>query len=125
MTEWHGRSLKKRTGGRKRPLRKKRKYELGRPSSQTTIGKTRVKKIRTRGANLKVRILSTDLVNVTNTKTGESKLVKLLNVLENPANPHFVTRNIVTKGAIVQTEIGKAKVTSRPGQDGTINAILI
>ncbi|MFQ6051788.1 MAG: 30S ribosomal protein S8e [Candidatus Hydrothermarchaeota archaeon] len=125
MTQWHGRSLRKITGGRKRPHRKKRKFELGRPPAQTTIEKPRVKKIRTRGGNQKLRILSTDLVNVTNTKTGESKVVKLLKVLENPANPHFVTRNIVTKGAIVQTEIGKAKVTSRPGQHGVVNAILI
>ena len=44
---------------------------------------------------------------------------------ENTSNPHYVTRNIMTRGAVVQTEIGLAKITSRPGQDGVINAVLV
>ncbi|RLF82243.1 30S ribosomal protein S8e, partial [Thermococci archaeon] len=51
--------------------------------------------------------------------------VKIISVVENPANRQYVRRNIVTKGAIVQTEIGKALVTSRPGQDGIVNAVLL
>ena len=47
------------------------------------------------------------------------------NVIENKANPNYVRRNIITKGAIVETSAGKAKVTSRPGQDGVINGVLI
>ena len=43
----------------------------------------------------------------------------------NSANPNYVRRNIITKGAIVETPEGNAKVTSRPGQDGVINGILI
>lgn len=31
----------------------------------------------------------------------------------------------MNKGAIIETKIGKARITSRPGQSGTINAILI
>ena len=46
-------------------------------------------------------------------------------VVENPANRHFVRRNIMTKGTVIETEKGKARITSRPGQDGTINAVLI
>jgi small subunit ribosomal protein S8e len=45
--------------------------------------------------------------------------------VENPANPHYVRRNIITKGAVIKTELGNAKVTSRPGQDGVVNAALI
>jgi small subunit ribosomal protein S8e len=46
-------------------------------------------------------------------------------VTENPANKNFVRRNILTKGAVVATDLGKAKITSRPGQDGEVNAILL
>ena len=48
-----------------------------------------------------------------------------MNVIENPSNPHLVRRNILTKGAVVETKLGKAKVTSRPGQEGTLNGVLI
>ena len=37
----------------------------------------------------------------------------------------YVRRNIITKGAIVKTEAGLVKITSRPGQDGTLNGILV
>ncbi|MCD6558125.1 MAG: 30S ribosomal protein S8e, partial [Candidatus Aenigmarchaeota archaeon] len=37
----------------------------------------------------------------------------------------FVRRNIITKGAIIMTEDGRAVVTNRPGQEGVINAKLI
>jgi len=46
-------------------------------------------------------------------------------VLENPANRHFVRRNILTKGTIIETVKGKAKITGRPGQEGMVNAVLI
>ena len=51
--------------------------------------------------------------------------VKIKTIIENQANRNFVRRNIMNKGAIIDTEIGKAKITSRPGQDGTVNAILV
>ncbi|MBW3022802.1 30S ribosomal protein S8e, partial [Candidatus Woesearchaeota archaeon] len=50
---------------------------------------------------------------------------KIKTVADSPANKHYVRRNIITKGAIVETDKGKAKITSRPGQDGTVNAVLI
>ena len=56
---------------------------------------------------------------------GKGKVVKILSVKENSANIHFVRMNVITKGAIIETEAGLAKVTSRPGQDGIINAKLI
>ena len=46
-------------------------------------------------------------------------------VSENTADRHFVRHNIITKGAIVMTSKGKAKVTNRPGQEGIINAVLV
>ncbi|NOR77955.1 MAG: hypothetical protein GQ523_05955 [Methanophagales archaeon] len=43
----------------------------------------------------------------------------------NPTNPFFARRNITTKGAVIETEIGDAVVTSRPDQDGIVNARLM
>lgn len=58
-------------------------------------------------------------------ETNKVEVAEILNVVENRANPHFVRRNIITKGAIVETSKGLAKVTSRPGQHGILNGILI
>ena len=52
-------------------------------------------------------------------------ITDIVNVVENPANPHLVRRNIITKGCVVETKLGKAKVTSRPGQEGSVNGVLI
>jgi len=123
--QWHGRSRRKETGGRYRPARKKRKYEMGRDTILPVIGENKLKKLRVRGGNYKIRVVSAKYVNVTNPKTGETKRAEIKDVIENPANPHYVRRDIITKGAIVLTDMGKAKITSRPGQHGCLNAILL
>ena len=69
--------------------------------------------------------MNAEWANVTDPKTGTTKKAKILTVKENPSNPHFVTRNIVTKSATVDTDLGLARVTSRPGQDGVVNAVLV
>ena len=125
MGLWQGKSDKKPSGGKLRLARKKRKFEIGAEAQTTTIGKERKKFARTRAGNQKVRVLSAEQVNVVDPKKKTMKKTKILSVLENPCNPHYVQRNIITKGAIIQTELGRARVTSRPGQDGIINAILI
>ena len=122
---WQGRSRRKFTGGRVTLSRGKRKCEIGRESPETHIGEERKKIIRTRGNNRKVRVLRANMANVTDPKTGETKKVGMEIVVSNPANQHYVRRNVVTKGAVIKTELGDAKVTSRPGQDGTVNAVLI
>ncbi len=91
----------------------------------TFVGPQRYKKYRTRGANTKMRILGAEYANVVDPKDKSVKRVKVLTVKENPANPNYVQRNIINKGAKIQTEAGVARVTSRPGQDGTVNAVLI
>ena len=125
MALWQGRSKRKPSGGRLRPIRKKRKFEIGREQQYAFLGPQKVKLYRVRGANQKVRILNAEWANVTDPKSGTTKKVKILTVKENPSNPHFVTRNIVTRTATVETEIGLARVTSRPGQDGVVNAVLV
>ncbi|EHR79294.1 30S ribosomal protein S8 [Thermococcus litoralis DSM 5473] len=125
MAIWQGRSLKKPSGGRIILARKKRKRELGREPAFTRVveDKEERKIIRTYGGNRKVRLVKALYANVF--ENGKGKKVKIISVVENPANRQYVRRNIITKGAIIQTEIGKAIVTSRPGQDGVVNAVLI
>ena len=65
-----------------------------------------------------------DIANVFSSSNKPQK-VKILHVKENPANPHFVRMGVITKGAIIETELGLAKVVSRPGQTGAVNALLI
>ncbi len=124
MVLWHGSSNRKVTGGKLRRNRNKKKFEMGREKSETKIGERRAKSIKTRGNTEKVKLRVAQHANVT-TKNGKSKKVEILNVKENPANLHYVRRNVVTKGAIIDTKMGLAQVTSRPGQDGNINAILL
>ena len=119
------RPKRKETGGRYIAYRKKRKYELGREPSFTKLGKKRIQTIRTMGASRKLRMLSADTANLFDPKTKAYKQVKIKTVADNPANRHFVRRNIITQGSIIETVKGKARVTSRPGQDGVINAVLI
>jgi len=89
------------------------------------IGKDKLRKIRAQGGNYKMRMVAAQYVNLTDPKTGTTKRVEIKDVLENAANPHYVRRDIITKGCIIATDEGKARITSRPGQDGCINAVLI
>ncbi|MCD6524792.1 MAG: 30S ribosomal protein S8e [Thermococcus sp.] len=125
MAIWQGRSLKKPSGGRIVLARKKRKRELGREPANTRVtDKVEKRKIiRTYGGNRKVRLIEAAYANVF--EGGKGKKVKILDVIENPANRQYARRNIITKGAIIETEIGRAVVTSRPGQDGVVNAVLL
>ncbi len=125
MSIWQGKSLRKSTGSRLKKSRKKRKFELGGEHKETKIGTRKQAKSRTRGGNDKVKLIVAEFANVLDQKIGACKKVKILTVADNAANQHYVRRNIVTKGAIIDTESGKARVVSRPGQDGNINAVLI
>jgi small subunit ribosomal protein S8e len=113
-------------GVRERKVRKKkRKFQMGREHTETLVDERRAKKIRVMGGAVKTRLFAETYANVYDPKSKKSKKVKILSVVENMANPHYVRRNIITKGAIVETELGKVRVTSRPGQNGTVNAVLI
>jgi small subunit ribosomal protein S8e len=125
MVKWHLRSKRTLTGSRLRRLRKKKKFERGSEFLETRIGKRKVKFKKTKGGGTKLKLLSVEKINVADPETKKVKRVKILSVEKNLANPHFVRRNIVTKGATVKTEIGSAKITSKPGQDGIVNAVLV
>jgi len=117
-------SKKKSTGGQYKKSRKKKKRDFGKDFIAVKIGKQRKKIVRGLGSSKKQRLLEVEKANVFD-GSEKPKVVKILHVEENPANPHFERMGIVTKGAIVKTEIGMAKVVSRPGQHGIVNAVLI
>ena len=123
--QWQGESVRKVTGGRRRPAQMKRRAEIGLAPADTHIGEERRRIVRTLGGNDKVRALRAAFANVTNPKTGETKKVKIETVEKNTANPNYVRRNLLTKGAVIKTEIGSARIMNRPGQDGIINALLL
>jgi small subunit ribosomal protein S8e len=125
MGIWQGRSRRKRTGGRLRPIRKKRRFEIGREIQHASVGAGSVKSYRVRGANEKLRILTTQTINVYDPATKKFAPAKVITVRENPANPNYVQRNIITKGAILETEVGLVRVRSRPGQDGVLNGVRV
>ena len=118
------RSLRKLTGGLLTVPRKKKKHHSASQTIFTKLGATKAQPVRTRGGHVKQNLLTVDYANVLDPKTHKSQKSKITNVYANPADPQFIRRNIITKGALVDTEIGKARVTSRPGQDGVVNAVL-
>lgn len=124
MAICQGKSTRSPSGARRVANRGKRKAELGRESAETKLGDKTLRKIRTRGGNEKLRLAQDNKINVVDAK-GKAQTVEIYGVVENSANPNYVRRNIITKGAIVDTAAGKAKVTSRPGQDGVINGVLL
>jgi small subunit ribosomal protein S8e len=125
MGIWQGRSRRKPTGGRLRPIRKKRRFEIAPELQLAVVGAGTVKRYRGRGGNQKLRILTAQSINVFDPAAKTMKVAKIVTVRENPANPNYVQRNIITRGAIVETDLGLVQVRSRPGQDGVLNGVRI
>ena len=117
--------LRKTTGGMKQSHRKKRLYDKGGRAIQTKIGEKNVRQDRVMGGNIVLRTLRINLANVFDPKTKKYAKAAIKRVVNNPANRHYTRANVITKGAVIETELGNAKVTSRPGQEGAINAVLI
>jgi small subunit ribosomal protein S8e len=122
LSQFRGR--RKSTGGLYKKIRKKKKRDFGSDFIPIKIGEKSKKVIRGLGGNKKQRLLQIDKANVFDS-SGKTQVTKILSVKENSANPHFVRMGIITKGAVIETELGLAKVVSRPGQDGVVNAVKI
>ena len=119
------RPLRKETGGRYKGYRKKKQHETGSLPALPKPGAKKLKVIRATAGIRKYKLLHTEYANVMDPKTKKAVVIKFTHVSDNPANRYYVRRNILTKGAIIVTEKGKARITSRPGQDGTVNAVLV
>ena len=125
MARSHARSKRKYTGKKYKHFGKKRKKELSRLTIDTDVGEYKVKKQRVLGGNFKLRLFSSMFINVTDPNTNKTSKVRILGFESNAASKDLNRRHVLTKGAIVETELGNAKVTSRPGQHGAINGILV
>lgn len=114
---------KKKTGKKYLKERKKKKYERQGQRNIVKIGEEKRKIKRTIGGNKKVILLKGKFINIK--ADGKTKKVEIKNVLETPSNRFLARQNILTKGTIVKTDIGKARITNRPSQESVINGILI
>ena len=125
MARSQARSKRKFTGKKYKHFRKKRKRELERPRIDAEIGSPKIKKQRVMGGNFKLKLFATKLINVTDPSTNKTQQVRILRFEENLASKDLNRRHILTKGAVVETELGNVKITSRPGQHGILNGVLV
>ncbi len=125
MAIWHRRSNRTQTGSRLKKFRSKRKYEMGRTPTETLMGETKRRTVDSKGKVKKTPALRIEFVNVTDPAKGTTVRAEIQDVESNPANMDYQRRKVITRGTIIKTSKGRAKVTSRPGQDGILNAILI
>ena len=126
MPQWHGGlNKRKNTGGRRKLSRSKRSFEMGSRPSEPTLGERVVKERRGFGGSRKFTLLREDEINVADPKTKRTRKVKIDEVVKNPANIDYNRRGVITRGTVVKTELGNVRVTSRPGQNGVVNGILV
>jgi small subunit ribosomal protein S8e len=119
------RSNRKHTGGRYKRPKVRRLGQLGRLPVLTKIAERRVRTERTKGGNKKDRLLSINKINVYDAQAKSYEVLPVESTAQNPANRHYVRRNILTKGCVVNTSKGLVKITSRPGQERVLNGILV
>jgi small subunit ribosomal protein S8e len=121
---WHDRLTKrKKTGGKKRAFRTHKIYEQGRQPVETLFGETKRKKVKGISRISKTKLVKANYVNVSNPETGFTVRLEILDVVRNPANTDYNRRGVITKGTIIRTERGLAKIVSRPGQEGSLSAV--
>lgn len=112
------------TGGRRVPLRTRRKYEIDRFPNEAVMGQQVTVTRSVRANHVKIGLKTIGFVNLA-LEGGKVKKSKILKVLENATNNDYQRRGVISKGAVLETEDGKCRVVSRPGQHGIVNAVLI
>jgi len=117
-------SGRKYTGGRKIAMRSRRKYEIDRYPNEAIVGSNVKVTRRVRGDNNKTALKTVEFANVSNLEEKKTTKSKILRVIKNTANKDYERRGVISKGTLIETELGLARVVSRPGQVGVINAVL-
>ncbi len=126
MPQWHdGLGKRKITGGKRKSYRSKRRFESGSYATETKLGEPQNSVAVGRGGSTKLRLLRDKFANVTSPDGKKTERVEVERVVRNPVNVDFDRRRVITRGAIIGTRLGEAVVTSRPGQDGIVNALLL
>ena len=111
------------SGGKYHKQRKKKLYEKKNQEAIVTLGETKRKTLRVKGGNIRTMLLKTNIANVL--VKGKLQKAEIKNVLETPQNRFLARQNRLLKSAIIETSLGKAKITNRPSQEGQVNAILV
>ncbi len=114
---------RKSTGGRTRPWRGRRAFERDGYAIEPLVGPNSVRVSRRRGGSLSLGMVFAEVANVSD-HAGKTTKSKILRVKKSPANRDYERRGVITKGAVIETEAGEASVTSRPTDDGVVNAVL-
>ena len=112
------------TGGRKVAMRDRRKFEIDRYPNEAVMGTMETVSRRIRGNNVKNALKTAEFANIVDPVSKKVVRARILQITKNSANKDYERRGVITKGALLETESGTARVVSRPGQDGTVNAIL-
>ncbi len=120
-------NLRKRklSGGRRKASRGRRAHEADSYPMETSVGQTVKATKRGAGGNISIGLRSVDVANVSDLSSGKTTKSKIIRVTANPANREYERRGVITKGATIETELGLARVTSRPGDEGVVNAVLV
>ncbi len=125
ITVWNDELRKRKpTGGKKRAYRAHRIFDAGRHPVETIEGEQKLKKVRGHAGIEKTKIVRASIVNVSDPETGKTEKLEIIDVVSNPANTDYNRRGVITKGTIVRTEKGLARIISRPGQNGTLSAVI-
>lgn len=115
---------RKTTGGKYHRARKKKFYELRGQEKTVKLGQEKRKIIRVKGGNKKAVLLSANIANIVD-KNKKTRKAKIKSVLETPSDKFLAKQNILTKGTIIETDLGKARITNRPSQEGSVQCVLI
>lgn len=111
------------SGGKYKKPRKKKKYELSGQARTVRLGDKKTKFLRVMGGNKKIISLAQNKMNII--IKGKAKQADIKNVIETPSNRFLARQNVLVKSAIVETSLGKARITNRPSQEGIIQGVLV
>jgi small subunit ribosomal protein S8e len=113
------------SGGKYKASRKSKLFELRGITRKVKLKETKKKILRTKGGNKKIVLLTENFANVIDPSTKKAKKVKILNVVETPSDRFLARQNILVKSAIIETDLGKARITNRPSQEAMVQAVLL
>lgn len=111
------------TGGKYHARRKKRLHERARQERHVVLGESKRRQMKVKGGHIKTLLLKSNVANVL--IDGKVKVAEIKNVEETPQNKFFARQNRLVKSAVIETSLGKARITNRPSQEGQVNAVLI
>ncbi len=112
------------SGKKKLANRSKRRHEAGGYFVATKFSdKDVMRETRGRGGNVASKLQFVTKANIL-TESGY-KQAKIKAVLESRDNKNFARLAIITKGSVIDTELGKAQVINKVGKDGCVNAKLL